>query len=473
MSLNIPLNRTKSLSPLSKRFLFTLCLILSLSTVVACSNEDSAQTLATLEGRIEHDGGNQFTGSTQGSAAEGFDADAQVVTIARITPLGQAEVLFEGRVDASGHFQVQRPDIEGPLLVQVHESSAQDVPMGRALVLASQDGRDLFVAPISPETSAEADTFLALVAAGHPFAEIDAIALMANISAEMASEIESREVLAAAVWDAQVAWLSVASEDAGQSVSASQAQSAKLEAWAALVAELEASPDPTGESSAWTRYELDAEAVLFQSFGLRPNQQLTAWAASAIALKQSVESSGESSAAVEVTSFLGMWREAEVSWMAASQIAAEGASAEASAAIDSAFSAYSQQLAAASSMDTVVEAQAELFAALVSTNPSEPSVMATLMQGETDLALPIDLESLGAVLDASAELELELAASLQVAAGSSQSADLTAKTLLSYRAKSLALVNSLTISLYGQASLDLLETSLLMRTQALFTTSSH
>ena len=345
--------------------------------------------------------------------------------------------------------------------------------MGRALVLASQDGRDLFVAPISPETSAEADTFLALVAAGHPFAEIDAIALMANISAEMASEIESREVLAAAVWDAQVAWLSVASEDAGQSVSAPQAPSAKLEAWAALVAELEASPDPTGESSAWTRYELDAEAVLFQSFGLRPNQQLTAWAASAIALKQSVESSGESSAAVEVTSFLGMWREAEVSWMAASQIAAERASAEASAAIDSAFSAYSQQLAAASSMDTVVEAQAELFAALVSTNPSETSVMATLIQPESSLALPIDLESLGAVLDASAELELELAASLQVAAGSSQSADLTAKTLLSYRAKSLALVNSLTISLYGQASLDLLETSLLMRTQALFTTSSH
>lgn len=331
-----------------------LCLTTALAmTISGCSGsdggDDSGPGIDTqqgaLTGRISGEAGHQSvapgTANMQSSRGEAMvDADMAVVR----TPDG--EIIGESPIENGSYTVTDLPQTDGPVIV---EAQANGTVVGSALVPDGVGGDGLAAMPISAETTAEAEAYAALLADGHAAVDIDAVALMQHVSAEMAVSVSTGAELADGVWDAQVAWADGMAAAGVAGANASASAGAATDAYNRYAAAVHANADLQGAAEAFAH---DADAAVAAALGADAEAMVTAEAAASYALATELADGAAADAATALAA-------AEVAQAEArAQIAL--ADGEIQGQIEAAYAAYDAALAEAANAEAVAAAHVAL-----------------------------------------------------------------------------------------------------------------
>ncbi len=228
----------------------------------------------TLSGRVADLPGNQAVAPWVAAAPRGLDwlagaVQADEAVLMRVD-LGQREErLAVATVSASGLFAFERiPLWRGPLIVQLR---ARGAVVGEVIVPGGlrMGAESVIAAPVSLETTVEAQAFRALIAAGVRPVEIDVVDLMARITAPMAIGADGA-ALAMPVWEAQQAYLAALDALTPGPVNARAAQEAKLPAWRGLAIELAVAQGAPELAVAWDAFEDQVPAAIALGLDAEP-----------------------------------------------------------------------------------------------------------------------------------------------------------------------------------------------------------
>ncbi|MCA9515406.1 MAG: hypothetical protein KC635_10715, partial [Myxococcales bacterium] len=289
----------------SPHWLLALIAGVGLLTTACDSSSDNGGTTdpgdgpAVVTGHLDSDAGNQsvtpnLNGGANGDAS--LQSGVQVVQVGTVDDSGQFQLIGSASVEADGSFSIDKitlPDGE-PLLVRGMTASSTNVKvMG---LIAAADGDNRVVAPLSQETTVEAQTFLALVADGHSASSIDTASLMTWISAELAAAANSdADALADAFVQAQAAWTTTAS-GLSTSFDAQAAMEARAEAYNDLAVQLDAATSAAAEATAWSDYMMDIAATIETSANVSASVLADADAAAAMTFASEVGANVNASA---------------------------------------------------------------------------------------------------------------------------------------------------------------------------------
>ncbi len=240
---------------------------LALASLTGCG-------VTELGGRLDLDDGNQSVGA---GVVGGSVVEADTVELRNV----RGDLLASAEVAADGSFSFANIDpMPAPYIVETRVDGALT---GRALgaVDLFADQRTL-IAPVSAETSAEAEVFLRL-AAEHGEENVDPIGVVLNVSSELAATADI-DAMARGAWQAQAAWQASVEAQTGMEPSVEQMHQARLLAFADLLANLDAAADAEGERAAWAEFHTLSRGTLSVRLGLDNEQQANAAAAAALSL---------------------------------------------------------------------------------------------------------------------------------------------------------------------------------------------
>lgn len=220
---------------------------MAVAALLAACGPGGTEGESLVKGRTSDELGVQQQGL--GSAAlggQGSVAAANKVRVSRLRSDGTLQQVGEGSIGAGGAFEVTVSAAgEQRLIVQALDV-AGEVRASAILEQAAQTGATAVIAPLSTETSVEAEVLIRLAAQGVALAECNAVDLRARINAQTAAAVkgssdqEARlKALAEAVAAAQRAQLEAYAE-AGVTTSQSALFEAQLGAAASLNAALDA-----------------------------------------------------------------------------------------------------------------------------------------------------------------------------------------------------------------------------------------
>lgn len=437
----------------------------------ACSNDvtDDASGRtgiaqgAMLRGRIDDDHGNQHTTPALGSmigASGGASVTGQatVASVLGIAADGTTRVLAEADVRADGTFSVEGlVPFEGIVVVEALTEGQGDV-VGKVLVVHGlSDGAVLTVMPVSAETTAEAEAFLGIVADGVAAADIDAIGLITEISAESASAVTTGVELSGSVLTAQQARLEALQRASGSAVTAAEWQAAKSAAFEDLTLDLDAAASAEAEFEAWIRFLGRVGGELQEATGIAIRDQATAEAAASFAFGAHVSASAGTGAISDLTVATGavLTAAAEHEAMIAAA-AASGVKNEVEARVNGAFARFLASVRAATTVQAVADAKAELDAEISGRGGASKSALEILLTADTSGSAAVTA-SLNAALDAALAAKIMLAAELDAAikAQTAALAKASASAFVRYR-QSLETAIRGAASLLSDTSLDFL-----------------
>lgn len=454
-----------------KRFSFIAFAGALAGFVAGCSNQvadetngpDVAAQGGLLRGRIDDDDGNQHMspalgGSVGASGRASFMGEATVASVLGIAIDGTGRVLAETDVRADGTFSVDGlAPFEGIVLVEARTQSEGEV-LGKALVVQGlKDGADITVMPISAETTAEAEAFLGLVADGATAADIDAIGLITQISAEMSSAVATGVELSASVMTAQQARLEALAQVSGSAVTAAELQAAKLAAFEDLTLELDAATSVDAEGEAWVRFLGRIADDTHDAIGIAIRDQATAEAAASFAFGARVSAGAGARVVSDLAVATGAVLTAAVeheSMIAAT--AASTARAKVEAKLDDAFARFRASVRTATSVQAITDAKAKLDAEISGSGGASESALEALLAVEAGGSATVTA-SLNAALNAGAEAKTALSAELDAAvrAQSSDLARASATAFARYRQSLDAAIRGAVVVL-SRTSLDFL-----------------
>ncbi len=305
----------------------------------------TGEATATLEGRIDADSGNQHSG-VFAVRGPGIAADSVVAITVDSEVIGEAEV-------RDGLFRLDDlPPMAEPFFVEARSAGEAT---GRALVaLGAPEGELTRVMPISAETTAEAEAFAALRAAGEA---VDPIALTLAISHELAATADA-QAMAAAAGAAQVAERAALAAHGGMQLTADAMAEARARAFERLVEALHGAESEADEAAAWADFHGEAALALQAALQADAEARADAAAAAGFALSGALEGQAGFAAAIALAG--------ETSARAEQAVidAIAGGDAGLRAAADGAFEAYFQAVAGARTVADVQAAHDGLIAAL-------------------------------------------------------------------------------------------------------------
>lgn len=230
-----------------------------------------------------------------GTAAEGQEAEAQTVAVARARADGNLDVVAEGEVDADGSYRVEDVPAGHADLVVVAQSEGE-AEVGRVVLREeSRTEGEIRAAPITAQTTAEGKAFVELRASGEISRgeETGELALLTQMESEAAAQVAAEagaraEALAETYVEARDAMTAVMAES-GAALDAS----ARAELLASLVAQRD--EDRHGGVSAEAAYETYVEAALdaFMEAGVSAEALALATAAAGTAVDGQASAAGE------------------------------------------------------------------------------------------------------------------------------------------------------------------------------------
>lgn len=441
-----------------------------LLTAAACGDSGSKNDgPAVVTGHLDDDSGNQSVTPNLSGAASGdatLQTGVELVEVGTVDDTGAFHQIGEADVAADGSFRIDGIDLPAgePLLVRGMASAGANVKVMGLVAASSADDR--VVAPLSQETTVEAQTFLALIADGHSASSIDTASLMTWISAEVAvSASGDVDALADAFVQAQAAWTTTAS---GRSslFDAQAAMAARADAWNALAVKLDAASSASAEASAWADYMAQIDASVATSAKISASVLADANAAAAMAFESQISSSlgaGGEGAARGVGAIISGHAA-----LAAQRDAASGSDGSASVTtqLNTAYQAYFSGIRAASSTSAMTDAYASLAVALSGHGASQRdgSVLAALLTADGSATTAVQLEAAIAAT-AAASTTFETAAQAALAANDG---DALGDAMVTFRAQTDAaiqtsitsasalrgFVSDLAVQLNGQANVQ-------------------
>lgn len=437
----------------------------------SCSNEMSDANSgpageakgALLRGRIDDDHGNQHTSPMLASRIEASGSatlmgEAAVVSVLGIAADGTTRVLAEADVRADSTFSVEGlVPFDGIVVVEAMTESQGEV-LGKVLVVQGlSDGAVLTLMPISAETTAEAEAFLGIVANGVAPADIDAIGLITEISAESASAVTTGVELSGSVLTAQQARLEALQRASGSAVTAAGWQAAKSAAFEDLTLELDAAASAEAEFQAWIRFLGRVGGDLEDATGIAIRDQATAEAAASFAFGAHMSASAGTVAISDLAVATGAVLTAAVEHEAMiAAAAASGAKTEVEAKVNGAFARFLASVRAATTVKAVANAKAELDAEISGRGGATKSALEILLTVDTSGGAAVTA-SLNAGLDAALAAKSTLAAELDAAvkAQTAALAKMSASAFVHYR-QSLETAIRGAASVLSDTSLDFL-----------------
>lgn len=365
-----------------------------LSMTLACvtfgcggSGDDSpggngiATQRGALTGRVSTRGGHQSVApGTANARTDRGSAMVEADTAVARTPDGA--VLGETAIAADGSYTFEGlPPTEGTVIV---DAVRGDSVVGSTLVPDGVGGEGIAAMPISVETTAEAEAYEALIADGRGADEIDTVAVMDGISAEMAASVSNGGELADGVWDAQTARIG-GLDASGVAVDAKSSSAARAGAYNRYAAEVHADAGDPAEAQA--AYAADAAAEVEAKLGADPAAQVTAEAAAGYALSEGMADTDAADAATALAA----------SDVADAEERAQLAHADGEVAerIEAAYDDYDAQIEVAGDAGDVAEAHGELGETLRS---GDDSVFdAVLAEGADSEGFPSSLPGLDGI----------------------------------------------------------------------------
>ncbi len=248
----------------------TIRTLLCMAFAVACGNPQGG---ATLEGRVDDGVGSQKQGlSSTELGGSGTVSAASKVRLMRLKADGSLELVTEATVKSGGAYELSAPAGEKKLIVQSLDASG-GVRASAIVEQTGAEGSKTVVAPMSTESSVEAEVLAKLVASGVSLAEANAVDLRARIDADTAAAVRASsdaaarvKALAEAVAAAQRAQLKALAE-AGVNTTQSALFDAQLAAAAKLNVALDAAADAAAAQKAYDDFVAELHAQAKQTAG--------------------------------------------------------------------------------------------------------------------------------------------------------------------------------------------------------------
>jgi hypothetical protein len=397
-----------------------MCVVIA--ALVAACGPNSSESSSTVKGRTGDELGVQQQGL--GSAALGGQGSAAAASKVRVSKLGAngaLETVGEGSVNAGGTFEVAISAAGAKRLIVQALDSAGEVRESVILEQAAGAGATAVVAPMSTETSVEAEVLLQLVAQGIDVAECNAIDLRARIDAQLAAAVSQSsdkaariKSLAEAIAAAQRAQLEAYAE-AGVNTTQSALFEAQLSAAASLNTALDAAANDRSRAEQAYAEFLTALEARTQTVAGDAKKAARGERAASVAFRATISGRATAEAALIDAA---VRQAAALEARAASEaieatLRAGGASQDTLDSVVTAGHSLRASLAASTSATATATAWAAYRAKVLGTASASTSVLGTYLEVNVT-----NETSLQAALTACADAATQLDASLDVASRS-------------------------------------------------------
>lgn len=356
------------------------------------------------------------TGTVVGRLEASGEGSASSASAYTIGDDGSLTLVGSGSVAADGSFRIDGVEGDGPFVVQLTGASESTI-VGQVIVPEDvAEGDEVETAPVSGETTAEAEALVEIVKGEANTDDVDTVGLMTWIDGELA---DSADPAAAgeAYMSAQEAWLNVSGQ------TAHGLQQTKLEAWGKLTAKLEAAQSEADASQAWSEFHAQVQAAIESTLDVSSSEQSDAQAAASFVFESAFAGNAESqSAAAHIAASLSAHAD-----FAAQRDALEGQSSELQARLQAAYDEFFVAIDEASSDEQLQSAWADLAVEIhaIATSSSEDFESGFQAAVEAHATLEAKLESAADQADpeqAVAGAYAEFRASIEAAFAGSQSA---------------------------------------------------
>lgn len=396
--------------------------VLTLGACDSGSTSSSGGDVAIVTGALSSEDGNQHVseGLARADAAATVDlrAETRAVAVSSIDATGALTIVGTGTVDSDGRFTVaDLPALAGPFVVEARGDG--DVVLGSAIVPGDAElGATVISQPISQETTVETDVMLHLVRSGGvALDQLDTVALMSRISAELAADVsgDGEAGLADAAAAAQEAYVGVMAGLEGTGMADARAMGdARLAAWGELAAHLDQATGADADNDAWAQFDARVSADVAATTGASLDAMATAEAAASTAFAATADRELSTSAAAHAEAAASVHAAmADHAYQSATLAASSDASADLRTDLDQAYTDFSAAVRASGSVDAVGDAFVHLSATVSGQGMDDASasvlgrLVASANGGDTTAQI-VAQEAIDAAADASAALRLTL-----------------------------------------------------------------
>lgn len=392
-----------------------------------------------VRGALSASGNQHVSTAARTSTGSQLDVQAQAETVQLVSVGNEGErtVLSETAVSANGRFQIEADATAGPFIVQALDGERNVVGMVIVPQDLAADG-ELTTAPMSAETTAEAEALLSVLAGPSDRDEVDTIGLMTYISAELAATATAEDLGAAALAAQESSLEVMATANAG--IDAELLQRAKLDAYAELVQSLDVAAGATGQNTAWFDFLTIVNAAIAADASIDHQTQADAAAAAAVAFYAALDATSSANQEVRIhATAAGAVLSAAAAWAAQSE-AASSSSAEATvqARLDVALEAFIEGIRASADGDAMAAAYARLVANVSGYQTTGgDSALDALIEAEGGDPATLRAELDGALVAATAAATT-LEASLSAATNTSVDTSAIADAFVRFRADAAA-----------------------------------